>query len=165
MSEIIDMYPTNFKLDVNGNRFAWMGVNLLPFADKNRLLAAVKKREHEFNDDEKRRNTTGKELIIFNSEYHEEFKAKFEDDLKNEERTEVMTTQGSVAIAGTYQGFKGAPALLKPMSKPNHRLVLENIKANRCMVLIYTPKQCKNHKCSYLEGVIAPKPEIKEYEI
>lgn len=42
-SEIIDFYPTNFKLDINGARFAWMGVNLLPFIDRHRLVAAMRK--------------------------------------------------------------------------------------------------------------------------
>ena len=40
-SEIIDFYPTEVKLDVNGARFAWMGVNLLPFLDRERLKAAM----------------------------------------------------------------------------------------------------------------------------
>jgi 5'-3' exoribonuclease 2 len=42
-SEIIDFYPTEFKLDVNGAAFAWMGVNLLPFIDRPRLLRAMAK--------------------------------------------------------------------------------------------------------------------------
>ena len=42
-SEIIDFYPINFKLDVNGAAFAWMGVNLLPFIDRPRLLKAMGK--------------------------------------------------------------------------------------------------------------------------
>jgi len=36
-SEIIDFYPSDIKLDVNGARYAWMGVNLLPFLDRERL--------------------------------------------------------------------------------------------------------------------------------
>lgn len=40
-SEIIDFYPTEVKLDVNGARYAWMGVNLLPFLDRERLKAAM----------------------------------------------------------------------------------------------------------------------------
>jgi len=40
-SEIIDFYPTDFKLDINGARYAWMGVNLLPFADRKRIKAAM----------------------------------------------------------------------------------------------------------------------------
>jgi 5'-3' exoribonuclease 2 len=42
-SEIIDFYPINFRLDVNGAAYAWMGVNLLPFISKERLLNAMNK--------------------------------------------------------------------------------------------------------------------------
>ena len=42
-SEIIDFYPTNFRLDVNGAAYAWMGVNILPFIDMPRLLVAMNK--------------------------------------------------------------------------------------------------------------------------
>jgi 5'-3' exoribonuclease 2 len=42
-SEIIDFYPIDFKLDINGAKFAWMGVNLLPFIDRQRLVAAMKR--------------------------------------------------------------------------------------------------------------------------
>ena len=45
-SEIIDFYPIEFKLDVNGAAFAWMGVNLLPFIDKPRLLKAMAKADN-----------------------------------------------------------------------------------------------------------------------
>lgn len=58
-SEIIDFYPTDFRLDINGARYAWMGVNLLPFIDKRRLLAAMAKADQGYNKltkDEKLRN-------------------------------------------------------------------------------------------------------------
>ena len=42
-SEIIDFYPIDFRLDVNGAAYAWMGVNLLPFISKERLLNAMNK--------------------------------------------------------------------------------------------------------------------------
>ena len=45
-SEIIDFYPINFRLDINGARYAWMGVNLLPFIERPRLLAAMAKADN-----------------------------------------------------------------------------------------------------------------------
>ena len=40
-SPIIDFYPTNFRVDLNGKKWAWQGVALLPFVDEQRLLQAL----------------------------------------------------------------------------------------------------------------------------
>jgi 5'-3' exoribonuclease 2 len=47
-SPIIDFYPTDFRLDVNGAAYAWMGVNLLPFIDQDRLFKSMKKADNNY---------------------------------------------------------------------------------------------------------------------
>ncbi|KAJ2204021.1 5'-3' exoribonuclease 2, partial [Coemansia sp. RSA 518] len=42
-SPIIDFYPVDFPLDLNGKKFLWQAVILLPFIDQTRLLDAVQK--------------------------------------------------------------------------------------------------------------------------
>jgi 5'-3' exoribonuclease 2 len=64
LSEIIDFYPTHFKLDINGARYAWMGVNLLPFIDRQRLINAMKKCE-KLTEYEKERNGLGSTFLFF----------------------------------------------------------------------------------------------------
>ncbi len=41
MSAIIDFYPTDFRIDLNGKKYAWQGVALLPFVDEDRLHKAL----------------------------------------------------------------------------------------------------------------------------
>ncbi|EUB59297.1 5'-3' exoribonuclease 2 [Echinococcus granulosus] len=55
-SPIIDFYPTDFKVDLNGKRYLWMGVALLPFVDEVRLLKALDERRGQLTDEERHRN-------------------------------------------------------------------------------------------------------------
>lgn len=67
-SSIIDFYPEDFPIDLNGKKFAWQGVAILPFIDEGRLLAAMKEKYPELSEDEHQRNETGKETLIFSQE-------------------------------------------------------------------------------------------------
>ena len=63
-SEIIDFYPEDFPLDLNGKKFAWQGVVLLPFIDEKRLLAAMEKKYPHLTEDERNRNTVGNDVLL-----------------------------------------------------------------------------------------------------
>ncbi|ADV23068.1 Strand exchange protein (5'-3' exoribonuclease), putative [Cryptococcus gattii WM276] len=67
-SPILDFYPPDFEIDMNGKKMAWQGVALLPFIDQNRLLTALKSKEELLSDDEKRRNSWGDNVMFIANE-------------------------------------------------------------------------------------------------
>lgn len=63
-SPIIDFYPTNFKIDMNGKKQAYLGVAILPFIDESRLFKALKTVYSDLNEEEIRRNSCGEEMLF-----------------------------------------------------------------------------------------------------
>lgn len=68
-SEIIDFYPEDFRVDLNGKKFAWQGVILLPFIDEERLLAAMEKKYPLLSEEERTRNTVGQDILLISDRH------------------------------------------------------------------------------------------------
>ncbi|CRL03012.1 CLUMA_CG016524, isoform C [Clunio marinus] len=62
-SPIIDFYPDDFNIDLNGKKFAWQGVALLPFVDEKRLFKAVEPYRKELTLEENKRNKLGDDRL------------------------------------------------------------------------------------------------------
>lgn len=58
-SPIIDFYPRDFDLDMNGKKMDWEAVVKIPFIDERRLLAAMKPKDALLSAEEKERNEFG----------------------------------------------------------------------------------------------------------
>merc|ERR1719291_1637956 len=63
-SPIIDFYPVDFGLDLNGKRFTWQAVILLPFIDEPRLVRILAPLLKRLTANEKVRNRRGTELVF-----------------------------------------------------------------------------------------------------
>ncbi|XP_069118532.1 5'-3' exoribonuclease 2 homolog [Argopecten irradians] len=63
-SPIIDFYPVDFKIDLNGKKYAWQGVALLPFVDEKRLLSALATVYPDLTSGERKRNTKGSDRMF-----------------------------------------------------------------------------------------------------
>ncbi|KAL3052088.1 hypothetical protein OYC64_004777 [Pagothenia borchgrevinki] len=63
-SAIIDFYPDDFAIDLNGKKYAWQGVALLPFVDERRLWAALADVYPDLTTEEQRRNSLGSDLMF-----------------------------------------------------------------------------------------------------
>ena len=58
-SPIIDFYPRDFELDMNGKKMEWEAVVKIPFIDEKRLLPAMKTKDHLLSQAENERNEFG----------------------------------------------------------------------------------------------------------
>ena len=97
-SEIIDFYPEEFEIDMNGKKMSWQGIPLLPFIDEKRLLDAVQKKYELLTPDEKSRNTN-KEAELFISPANKNF-SKFSEKLYKENENEVTFKYAKSGLSG-----------------------------------------------------------------
>uniref|UniRef100_A0A671X4Y0 5'-3' exoribonuclease n=1 Tax=Sparus aurata TaxID=8175 RepID=A0A671X4Y0_SPAAU len=63
-SSIIDFYPDDFAIDLNGKKYAWQGVALLPFVDERRLRAALADVYPDLTPEEEKRNSLGSDVLF-----------------------------------------------------------------------------------------------------
>jgi 5'-3' exoribonuclease 2 len=75
-SSIIDFYPEDFQIDMNGKKMLWqgialetnkvliIGVALLPFIDEKRLLSAMEPLWDELSEVERARNEMGNDMLF-----------------------------------------------------------------------------------------------------
>nr|UXY87457.1 dhm exonuclease [Cryptomonas sp.] len=65
-SPIIQFYPQDYKIDLNGKRNIWEGVALLPFINQEKLIDTVNKfgKRDKLLSEEKVRNCFGKDIIF-----------------------------------------------------------------------------------------------------
>ena len=68
-SDIQDFYPEDFPIDLNGKKFAWQGVALLPFIDAKRLLSAMERRYPLLSAEDAARNEVGKDVLIMSDRH------------------------------------------------------------------------------------------------
>jgi 5'-3' exoribonuclease 1 len=61
-SPIIDFYPRDFELDMNGKKQDWEAVVKIPFIEEKRLLDAMATKESDLLEDERQRNGFGVSL-------------------------------------------------------------------------------------------------------
>ncbi|XP_059211918.1 5'-3' exoribonuclease 2 isoform X2 [Centropristis striata] len=98
-SSIIDFYPDDFAIDLNGKKYAWQGVALLPFVDERRLRAALADVYPDLTPEEVRRNSLGSD-VMFLKKSHPLF-----DFIHELYRTEVQ--EGTEIPAELCHGIQG----------------------------------------------------------
>ncbi|KAJ3227302.1 5'-3' exoribonuclease 2, partial [Clydaea vesicula] len=71
-SPIIDFYPEKFPIDLNGKKYAWQGVALLPFIDEKRLVEEMKPYYSQLTAEQQKECMIGSEYLWLGKQ-HEDF--------------------------------------------------------------------------------------------
>ncbi|SNX87928.1 probable 5'-3' exoribonuclease 2 [Melanopsichium pennsylvanicum] len=169
-SEIIDFYPSEFEIDMNGKKMAWQGVALLPFIDEKRLLDALKDKYPLLSEDEVRRNGFGHNTLFVGAESRlyeflcEEIYAK-----KQIEDNKVKSVPMDPALSGGITGSVKPDPVCVPGSTFNSPLTsqdLDDIHNDRSISVLYDfPEQKTPHRSVLLKGLKPPKRTLTAAEI
>ncbi|EXC00968.1 5'-3' exoribonuclease 3 [Morus notabilis] len=164
-SPIIDFYPTDFEVDMNGKRYSWQGIAKLPFIDEPRLLAVVAETEHTLTAEEVRRNSIMCDMLFVASSHPLSVSIYSLDDrckqLSNSERAEIKERIDPQIRAACSDGMNGylspcggepcPPVFRSPVSG------MEDIMDNQVICAIYRLPDAHKHITRPLAGVKFPK--------
>lgn len=165
-SEIIDFYPEDFPIDLNGKKFAWQGVVLLPFIEEKRLLDAVQKVYPLLSDEERKRNEPGHEVLFVSDQHplYNDLATQFFSKRKKEERY-TLKPKISDGLSGIVE--KDASSVPHtphpcPLSVGN----MPDIDDDRSISVRYFMPETKHvHKSMLLRGVKMNPPALTSSEI
>ncbi|XP_022951439.1 5'-3' exoribonuclease 3-like [Cucurbita moschata] len=162
-SPIIDFYPTDFEVDMNGKRYSWQGIAKLPFIDEARLLSEVDKIEHTLTEEEARRNSVMFDMLFVTSSHPLSVSIYSLDNrckqLRERERIEVkekMNPEHSGGMNGYLSPCSGElcpPIFRSPVEG------LEDIIDNQVICAIYRLPDAHKHITQPPAGVNFP-PKI-----
>ncbi|KAI9716393.1 MAG: 5'-3' exoribonuclease 2 [Chrysothrix sp. TS-e1954] len=165
-SDIVDFYPEQFDVDLNGKKWAWQGVALLPFIDERRLLKAMNERYPQLTADEIKRNETGRDVLIFNDSHalYLEVAANFYSKKQGSPKFSI-TPRTSDGLAGKVEkdeDFLPQSSLSFPIGNGAMPDIDQNSSIN---VFFDHPVSTNIHKSMLLRGVQMPDPVLSPADI
>merc|ERR1719204_502916 len=119
-SPIIDFYPTDFQLDLNGKKYNWQAVVLLPFVDAKRLVKAIEPLERALTGDTKRMNGIGRTLVFVNKSHplSRSILPMYKDKEERSANFVAMDQQLSQGINGFIAPYARAVVCGEPLLPP-----------------------------------------------
>ena len=172
-SPIADFYPDDFPLDLNGKKYLWQAVALLPWIDESRLLTELRKVEPTFTAEEKDRNDVGEEYLFVHSSHrmantisalHLRHSGKLKK-LKRDEREKLrkeLNPDDSSGLFGYIAPYAGA---ITPGSALRSTVGLEMLtKLPVVSCVAYLAPEAE-HRSVLLDGLIQPPTVLTEHDL
>ncbi|VDK51600.1 unnamed protein product [Anisakis simplex] len=142
-SPIIDFYPEDFQVDLNGKKYAWQGVALLPFVDESRLLETLKTVYETLDAFERERNSRGPDRIFVGpkhpfAKFLQQLYEGSAEDAKNFITLDAQFTNG---MAGDVAVDPKVVPVGKPYPSPVPLDCCPSIQSNHAIMAIYQDPQ------------------------
>lgn len=166
-SPIIDFYPEDFQIDLNGKKMAWQGVALLPFIEMPRLLAAVEEKYPLLSDEDAARNSVGRDVLLLseaNQELYDDIIMHFYSKKQGPPiyKLDPRLSQGLSGKIEKIPEYLPHGSLEYPLAKKP----LPDVEDDRSLTVYYEiPTTAHNHKSMLLRGVQMPMPALNRSDI
>ncbi|KAI1816646.1 exoribonuclease Dhp1 [Poronia punctata] len=166
-SPIIDFYPEDFVVDLNGKKMAWQGVALLPFIEMPRLLAAIEEKYPLLAEEDAARNKPGKEYLLLSEANQELY-----DDVISHFYSKKQGAPKYNLDARKSQGLSGKVEKIPDylphatLEYPLERKGMPDVDDDRSLTVHYDmPSSSHTHKSMLLRGVKLPPPALNGSDI
>lgn len=161
-SDIKDFYPEDFEVDLNGKKFAWQGVALLPFIDEKRLLAAMATKYPMLSTEEHARNAFGKDALLFSSKHplHDDVITHFYSKKAGAPKLnlDAKVSEGLSGKVEKNEDYIPSSALTFPLPGDTP---FDEIDDDQSIAVHYSmPTSNHIHKSMLLPGLIPPRPVL-----
>uniref|UniRef100_A0A0A9XCK9 5'-3' exoribonuclease n=1 Tax=Lygus hesperus TaxID=30085 RepID=A0A0A9XCK9_LYGHE len=155
-SPILDFYPKDFMIDLNGKKFAWQGVALLPFVDEVRIRKGLAPVYHTLTAAERKRNEKGHDRLYMNvgADCFDFVRSLDPEVTREQDQVDLVSTGvvGKIFISDKRSFFQGS-LLSSPIPG------LDQVKENTVVCVNYKdPAFDEDHKfmARRLPGAIDP---------
>ncbi|OAP59339.1 5'-3' exoribonculease Dhp1 [Fonsecaea erecta] len=167
-SDIVDFYPQEFDLDLNGAKQSWKAIVLLPFIDEKRLLAAMATKYPLLTDDEHARNERGHDALIISDQnpLYDILAMKFySKKAKDGPSTVKLSMQKSQLAGEVTKNEDFLPHMY--LTGPQEDIRLEpEVDDDRSLNVFFTmPPPTHVHKSMLFPGVVLPAPVLDKGDL
>ena len=163
-SPIIEFYPPDFEVDLNGKKFAWQGVALLPFIDEKRLLDAMGTKYPLLTEEEHKRNEFGEEVLIFSTRHplYDDVATNFYSKKAGAPKFKLnpKSSEGLHGKVGKQEGYVPDSELVFPLEGRGQDVFTSLDQDESVSVEFFMPVVGGLHKSMLLPGVRFAEPVL-----
>lgn len=167
-SDIIDFYPVEFPIDMNGKKMSWQGIALLPFIDAERLLKTVREQYSSLTEEESSRNVRKNPILLISNKNvnYEKFSKKLYKEPVDQEDFELAFQHFKSGLSGIIMVDDEGFSINSKTPCPIQTGSLPELSNNLFLKMRYIfPDLPSPNKSVILNGYIPSEPALNNYDI